>query len=886
MPTPLLSTKFHIPPPRPNQVRRARLTEQLNEGLRLGRRLTLVSAPAGFGKTTLISAWASASGRPVAWLSLDEGDNDATQFLHYVVTALQQVDSNIGQTMLPLMQSSQPVLPQSLVIALINDLTTLADGIILVLDDYHTVSVPAVHEIFRFLLDNQPAAIHIAIGTREDPPLPLARMRARGQMTEIRERDLRFTPEEATEFLSQTMGLTLSAEGVAALEARTEGWITGLQLAALALQKDAGETDSFVAAFTGNNRYVMDYLVAEVLDRQPELIREFLRQTAILDRLSAPLCNDITGREDSQIVLEQLEAANLFLIPLDHHREWYRYHRLFAEMLRMTLSQEQRSELHRRAARWYEAHGFAEQAIHHVLAYARATGDLEYAERLIADMATQTIGGGGVITVRSWLDALPDARVRSNPDLAISRAWVLAASGDLALAEEYTGAAEAALQGAEVPEAQMGKVSLLRCFTALLRHKDYSRAVELASDALSLLPEDQPYWQVIGLWAMAEAQERTGHITEAIRAFREAQRVGQSLSDQVFAVAVEEALAGALNHHGKRREALRVCEEALVRYTDGLGRTSPLAALLMSFLGTLHYEAHQLDQAHYYLDQGLAHSQKLALPSILLVAQGFRAQTLYALGDIDSALEALQVACHLAAQTELTDVDWILAQEADIRLKEGDLRFALRWAEMAGLTPDDTPQYLKIDTYRVFSRLLLAQGRLKESRHLLANQETFAKERGLYRWLLTVHILQALLEEREGNHNEACDLLSRAVEIAAPEGYLQAFLDEDAMVIHLLPEIRHVAPQFVDQVISYARGPMTTRYSLRQPLVEPLSERELEVLNLIAAGYSNAEIAEQLVITLGTVKRHINNMYSKLDVQSRTQAIAKARQLRLLQIDT
>jgi len=375
----LLSTKLHIPEARANLVTRSRLVARLAEGLRLGRRLTLVCAPPGFGKTTLIREWIGVTERRVAWLSVDEGDNDTARFLRYVIAALAQADDRVGRMQL---QSSLSASPQELLIALINDLAVTGADLLLVLDDYHLISEFAVHDLVAFLLANQPPSFHVVIGTREDPPLPLARLRARDQVTEIRERVLRFTPEEAAAFLSQTMSLGLSSESIASLISRTEGWITGLQLAGLALRQLTGghqlssAADEFVAAFAGDDRYIVDYLMAEVLDREPEPIRRFLRQTSILDRLSAPLCDALTGRDDSQAMLEHLESANLFLFLLDNRREWYRYHALFAQALRLTLTAQERVELHNKAARWFAAHESDELAAHHARLAAETSATL------------------------------------------------------------------------------------------------------------------------------------------------------------------------------------------------------------------------------------------------------------------------------------------------------------------------------------------------------------------------------------------------------------------------------------------------------------------------------------------------------------------------------
>jgi LuxR family maltose regulon positive regulatory protein len=885
MSAPLLTTKLYIPPPRPNLVPRPRLIQRLDEGLRQGHRLSLISAPAGFGKTTLVSEWVCSIPREVAWLSLDEGDNDPTQFLNYLSAALQQVDGNIGQAAQQILQSPQVPPPKNLVAPLINGIVAADTTLVVVLDDYQLISSPAVHEAVQFMLDHQPPTMHLVISTRQDPQLSLPRLRARGQVTEIREPDLRFTEEEAAAFLSQTMGLHLSATAVAALEARTEGWIAGLQLAALALQRDPEDTQGFIAAFTGDDRYVTDYLVAEVLQRQPEAIRLFMRQTAILDRMTAPLCDMITGQGDSQAILEQLDQSNLFLVPLDHRREWYRYHRLFAGMLRATLAQEELLPLHQQAMRWYEAHGLSNQAIHHALAYGSASEEWEDAERLLRDAVDETIHRGGVLTVRRWLETLPDERVRASAALATYKGWALVFTGEMAQAEEMASIAERRFRQKNATDPNLGKLLALRSFIAIFGHRDYNAAIELATAALQVLGEGQARWRVMALWSLAESQERTSNITEAIATLREARQVERQRGGYVFVMTIDLFLATALQSHGKRREAISICEEAIEWYTNEQGHVSPMAGLIFSRLGTLYHEANQLDLARQYLDKGLALTEQLALGGSSMFAYGFAAPTLHVQGETSSALEALHKAYRLAVETGLGDPDWCLVVEANIRLQQGDLPFAQRWAEQAGFSVDDTPDYLRFEQHLFFARLLLVRGQVAEAQRSLARLERFAQERSFYRWLITVNILQALAAKRAGDLAPARDYLSQALESAAPEGYHRAFLDEDESVLALVPGVRHVAPAFVDQLLLYARGATrdaTEKLQIVQPLIEPLSEREMEVMRLIAAGLTNREIAEKLFIVTGTVKRHINNIYGKLGVRSRTQAIARARELRLL----
>ncbi|MBN1976515.1 MAG: hypothetical protein JW918_03860 [Anaerolineae bacterium] len=885
--TTLLTTKLYIPSPRPNLVERPRLVERLDDGLRQGRKLTLVSAPAGFGKTTLVTDWVCGGAREVAWISLDEGDNDPVQVLTYLIAALQQVDGGIGRTVQQLLRSPQLPPLQSLVSSLINDIAATSTDLTLVLDDYHFISSPVVHQLVGFLLEHQPPTVHVVISTRESLPdaLSLPRLRARGQVTEVGERELRFAAEEIAAFLNQTMHLNLPARTVKAIEARTEGWIAGLQLAALALRDGQEDAEAFIAAFTGDDRHVIDYLVAEVLQRQPETVRDFLHKTVILDRLSVPLCNAVMERQDARAMLDQLESANL-LIPLDNRREWYRYHRLFAEALRATLVPQEERVLHQRAMRWYEAQGFVSQAIGHALAAGDPSAGsgqaLDDAERLILLVAEEIMQGGNIMTVRRWLDALPDERVRANGNLAFYMGWVLAMTGDLAQAEEYIEVAEERFRQAQATDEDLGKLQVFRSFIAVLVHRDYERGVEAATEALQLLGDSPSHWHLVALWAVAESLERTQNVVRAIDALREARQAGLVFGEHIFAVVIEGALTKALNDHGRRREALAVCQEAIDRRTAGDDRPTPLIGHLFTWMGILAYEANQLALARDHHEKAIALGEQLGFEYDPTSSRGLAAPTFYAQGEVDAALEALQEAYQDALQIGYTEPGWFLALEADMRLRQGDLPFALRWAAEMGLSPDGEPETLGVESYLVYGRLLLAQGRLPDVRRWLARLERFLEDNGLYRWLIAIRIQQALAAERSGDRSAARGYLAQAVEAAAPEDYVRAFLDEDAQVLALLRDVRHVAPVFVDHVLNYARDVNLAQVAALQPLVEPLSEREMEVLRLIAAGLSNREIAERLFVALGTVKRHVNNIYGKLGVHSRTQAIAEARGLGII----
>ena len=885
-----LKTKLAIPPLRHRLLKRFRLIERIERGVEGGCRLTLISAPAGFGKTTLIGTWLAASDRAAAWLSIDEADNDPVRFLEYLIAALQTVKEGMGRDLARVLQAPQTPSPLSLMAALIDEIAAYGQPFVLVLDDYHLIRSDIIHNIVTFLLNHQPPTLHLVISTRESPSLPTPRLRARAQLTEITQQDLRFDFRESTVFFEKTMGLSLDPGAIETLHTRAEGWVAGLQLAALALPEDAGAVNTFVSRFSGSDRFIVDYLVAEVLKQQPEDVRTFLLDTAVLDRLNGPLCNAVTGRADSQIMLEHLDNANLFVLPLDREREWFRYHRLFAESLRGTLGIERHLELHNKAMLWHEDQGLISQAMQHALAYAEVSGNLKDVKRLLPLAADEALRRGEVQTVSGWLAALPDDEVRVHPDIAAYMGWVLALSGKLEQAETYALDVQRDLEGLSSPQMALGLALVLRSYVAILYHQNYDAARELATRALQNLDEARPQWRSIALWTIAEAQERTAHISEAIATLRDAQE-SRSEEKQFFHAAIDNFLASALNNYGRRREAVDVCLQALDRYTDSSGRVSPLAGIVMSRLGLLYYEANDLDRSRTHLDKGIALGKQVALEGQMAFSLGASAFTLFAQGEPDIALEALRTAHHIAEQTGLSDPGVLLAWEANIHLVQGDLPSARRWAASAQLSIEDTPLYLRIDAQLVYARLLLAQGRMGEARTWLSKLQGFLEDRGLIRWRLTVHILQALTAERVGDRQAVRERLAQAVNIAAPEGYYRAFLDEDRRLSASLAEVKHIAPAFVAQLLRYANAQSSKRIvpvhpltdvPIESDLVDALSAREFDVLTLLASGYNNREMARKLSITPGTVKRHTQNIYSKLGVHSRTQAVAKAQRLGLI----
>lgn len=886
----LLSTKLHIPEARANLVTRSRLLARLEEGLRLGRRLTLVSAPPGFGKTTLLREWVGGTQRRIAWLSVDEDDNDAARFLRYVIAALAHADDHVARALL---QPSPSASPQELLIALINDLTEIGAELLLVLDDYHLIHEFAVHDLVAFLLTNQPPGLHVVIGTREDPPLPLARLRARDQVTEIRERDLRFTLEEATAFLNQTMGLGLSAQSIASLASRTEGWVTGLQLAGLALRQLAGAADTFVAAFAGDDRYIVDYLMAEVLNREPESLRSFLRQTSILDRLCAPLCDALTGRNDSQAVLERLESANLFLVPLDNRREWYRYHVLFAESLRLTLDPQERLALHRRAAEWYERNEMVAEAVPHSL----AAQDWERTAHLIEQIARQALKRGETSTLARWLQALPQAVTRSRPRLCLAYAWVTLASGRLDVVEQWV---RATLQAASPDDAPIhGEVTATRALVAVLKG-DTPGAIQLARQALDNLPEDDLFLRGLVAMNLGLAYDAQGDMAQASQVYSQAQAIGQASGNDLVSLMSASQLADIKVLQGKLHEAAAMYRQIIQSAESG--KQLSIASMAYISMGRLLYEWGELDDATHHLSTAIELSQQWKsadMPATCLVhlahirqAQGDAKGARDLLGQAEQALQG-----HIISPPTVSTVR---AFQARLWIRQGNLEAARRWAQEYQARPSDIPcypGYLRQIEGATCARVLIAQGKPEAALQLLDLLMQAAEAAGQTGNVIELLALKALALQARGQSAQAMTTLERALTVAEPEGYLRTFVDEGEPMRLLISDFRLWIERqsrgkdqnligYADRLLAaFARlapMPQSKISNLKSTMVEPLSERELEVLRLIAEGLSNAEIAAKLVIAQGTVKRHINNIYGKLGVGSRTQAIARSRELGLL----
>ncbi|MCC6192501.1 MAG: LuxR family transcriptional regulator [Anaerolineales bacterium] len=878
----LLATKLYIPPPRARVVVRPRLTERLNEGLKRRPSLTVISAPAGFGKTTLVSEWITGGERPVAWLSLDDADNDLALFLAYFIAALQTVAPSLGQETLALLHAPGPPPATAVLLTpLLNEIATFQDQLVVVLDDYHAIETKAVDDVLTFVIEHLPPPLHLVVTTREDPRLPLARLRARGQLTELRAADLRFTPAEAGDFLNAAMGLSLPAEHIAALEQRTEGWIAGLQLAALSMQGHQ-DISGFIHAFTGSHHFVLDYLVEEVLQQQPEPTQSFLLHTSILERMCGPLCEAVllTPPGSGQATLEAIERANLFIVPLDSERRWFRYHHLFADLLRRRLGQRHGADpvqeagaadqavdaLHRRASQWYEDQGLELEAFHHA-----TTGqDIERAERLIEGKGIPLHYRVAAAPVLAWLKSLPTRVLNARPALWVTYATTLMFSGQNTAVEEKLQAAEAVLGHRGIaPDEQnrdlIGRIAALRATAAVIQ-QDAQAILTQSRRALEYLNPDNLTIRTTTTWTLGYAYQLQGDRAAASRAYREVIAISQSAGYSIYTLAATLSLGQVQEADNQLHAAAASYRRALELAGDPPQR---MAGEVQLGLARVCYEWNDLAAAAQHAEQCAELARSMVVETFAKYGV-ILARLKLAQGDVPAAVAALAEAeAFLRRHNFMFRMPDVAAVQVLALLRQGQLAAATQLAETHQLPLGR-------------ARVLLAQGDPVAALAVLAPlcQQVEAKDQPDGR--LKVLVLQALALQAQGETAPALVAMGEALALAEPGGFIRTFVDEGPAMASLLREVekRGIAQGYAARILA-GFEPVENGAPITQRLSEPLSDREREVLSLLGSELDGPAIARELNVSMNTLRTHTKNIYTKLGVNNRRAAVRQAEELEL-----
>jgi len=894
---PLIQTKLFIPPLRPELVQRTHLIEKLNRAA--DRKLTLISAPAGFGKTTLLGEWISDREIPVAWISLDKGDDDPDHFMQYLVAALQKFDKNIGKTTLGMLESPQPTPIKSIMTSLIKDISDLPNHSVLVLDDYHCVTAKPIHGIVQSLLDYMPAQLCLVIATRVDPPLPLARMRARNQLNELRTADLCFTYNETEKFLKEVMRLGISGRDISILSSQTEGWIAGLQLAALSMQ-DRKNLPNFIRTFSGDDRHVIDYFAEEVLNQQSEQVQNFLLETSILNRLSGSLCDFVTGQEDGQERLVALERANLFIIPLDNRRCWYRYHHLFADLLHARLRQSKRkkeAELHMRAAEWFARNKLVAEAVEHTI----SAGNYEQAARLVEQNTFGLLSQGKLNTLLKWIRTLPKEVARRRPWLCIYQAWALCFAGQFNDVAPLLKDAERCMHlsaskqdsnlGDIVQQEMMGNIAAIQAHISVLIG-DFHQAIEYANLAIETLPKSSLFPCSVAHWALGIGNYLNGDIEIARHSCAEVVKLGRAMDNVWTTVTGLTDLASVHQIQGQLSQTATLCREALQLATECGAQSLGYMGRVEAKLADVLYEQNELVAAKNYLTDSIEKAHRWKNPNHFVYSYCLLALVLRAQGNLKGSFDVLMEADHIRGKFPILPVLESMLEKCNVRLwlSQKNMKPIEHWAEENDIKdakrndasfkiPKDKKQML-ITLARVFIAMDNADKALNILKHLGGDAES-EKRIGV---LIEILILQVLALQALNKKTSALKVLERALALAEPGGYVRVFVDEGPSIAILLEKLLNdkagVSRAYVNKLLSAFQ--VDKLIQTQDGLVEQLSERELEVLRLIAAGLSNRRISEELYISLSTAKTHLRNIYGKLNVHSRTKAIVKAKELALL----
>ncbi|HEX9012295.1 MAG TPA: LuxR C-terminal-related transcriptional regulator [Anaerolineaceae bacterium] len=895
----ILSTKLYLPSLPFRSVQRQRVTRRLEEGLAAGARITLVSAPAGFGKSTCAAAWLAGTGLPAAWLSLDPADDDPVRFFNYFLATVQQIDSGVGEEIAVVLRSGQVPSAEFLGEALIGALAQIPRRCILVLDDFHVIQDSYILQVIGRLAAGLPPPAHLVLITREDPALPLARLRAHNQLTEIRAADLRFTLPEADEFLREVMGLRLSEMDTSRLEERTEGWVVGLQLAGLSLrsQPDPG---AFIAALSGRHRHILSYLTEEILSRQPEEVVSFLLRTSILGVLSADLCRAVTGRTESAAMLEHLAAANLFLIPLDDEGRWYRYHHLFADLLASQLKQSLPAaavqELHLRASAWLEENGFLDEAVRHALDGKDSGRAVAILERSARDL----MYSGRVSTLRSWLEAVPEADFETYPHLKIYRVWIDLLQGRLDLSEFAMQETDRKL--AELPPSpendalRLELTVILGQFIAL--SGSTARGIRYAREALAGLPESDFGSRASAYSTLAIAYGLEGEAAQTNEAYRECIRLAQAAGYHTLAANTMMMRGMWLVHYGQLREAARTYQ-AIIDLGAGQNEFYPAGEGLIG-LASIYFEQYDLDRAEDCLRRGLELCTRGGLDGLI---PGYIAKSrlCQARGDLTGAVEAIQNLERIFPRAD--NAFTLTTRQVQLNLALGDAETAARWCARLSATLENPnparpcPQVLTEMIQAVVARVWLAQGEIEKTLGMLAAVEAVAEPGGRVGRLIEVSLLRGLALQREGRDAAAAvESIGRALALAEPEGFAAVFVEEGEGARTLIESFRRqpaaaktaVEAPSLGKLLAYAAR-LLEYFPARadsagkpQQAAGPLTGREVEVLALIAEGLKYEEIASRLFISVNTVRTYVKGIYGKLGVNNRVEAIQAAREGKIL----
>jgi LuxR family maltose regulon positive regulatory protein len=906
---PLIQTKLFIPPLRPKLVQRTHLIEKLNRTAYC--KLTLISAPAGFGKTTLLSEWISDREIPVGWISLDKGDNDPVQFIHYLVGALQSIDETIGEATLTMLRNPQRPPIGSIMANLIRDIADICNDCVLVLDDYHAIDTKEIHHIVESLLDYLPGKMRLVLATRVDPPLPLARLRGRNQMTELRVFDLSFTHDETVVFFNKMMSMGLTKQEIAILESRTEGWIAGLQLAALSMQGHK-DISTFINDFAGDERHIVDYLAEEVLNLQPEHVQDFLLQTSIVNRLSGPLCDFLVGRKGSQKILDELERANLFILPLDNKRCWYRYHHLFNELLYNRLHQENPDlipDLHLRAASWFEANGYIQDAVKHALRHP----DLNRAAELIDRHAFKMLYSGEVQKMLEWFASLTEASIRSHPRLWIVKAWAMALMQREDLREEIENLLQQAENYLIESKADNDRVKILHGHAASIRAlvmqspfahgHDPEKLIGLAQRAQTLLPEDDYAIRSANTLHVGFGHLELGNTQKAEDAFKQSYQQGIKGGNFYAAVYGPINRAWIAFHLGRLDRMMKICQNSLDeinRLVADADHHLPIVGGLHILLGAAWFEQNKLEQAEEALTYGLRlikwtgeyemHISGYTTLACLLYCQRRHNAAEEAIVALERSwpdgrfyTDALRMRLHFYEDLPTADAivkvqAWIEDVRKNVLSIDGDLR----------LVPWNVARQFQLLTWFRLNIALASVGRAMEKLPSIMDRivdlKNEADKHGFIKYFIELSLLESMTHVTMGENDKALLSMKNAVNHGAQGGFIRIFVDGGLNIPNLLEKILDtrvdVPRAYIKKLLSAFR--LNKLIKTGDGLVERLSERELEVLRLIAAGLSNKKITEELFISMSTVKTHLRNIYSKLNVHSRTEAMASAKDLGLL----